>query len=121
MSSTQQILDWLPLSARDFHILLALTDGERHGYGLVKTIERASGGVLRLDPANLYRAIQKLAEAGLVQDAECKPAPEANAARRRYYRITDLGRGVATAEAERMRELAAVAEAKCLIPRSPAS
>ncbi len=120
MSSTeenQEIARLLPLSPRDFHILFALADGERHGYGLVKVIERQTDGLIRLDPANLYRAIQRMVAEGLVEDAERRAAPGSADERRRYYRITEMGRDVVGAEAGRMRSLARAAEAKQLIPK----
>ena len=61
---------FLPLSARDFHILFVLAGGDSHGYGLVKTIEAQTDGLIRLDPANLYRAIQRMVDSGLVEDTE---------------------------------------------------
>ena len=115
---SQEARHHLPLSPRDFHILFALVDGECHGYGLVKSLREQTDGALSLDPANLYRAIQKLSAAGLVEDAERRKAADAADERRRYYRITALGRNVVAAEAERMRAIAGVAEAKKLIPRS---
>ena len=108
----------VPLSPRDFYILFALADEDRHGYGLVKVIEEQSNGALRLDPANLYRAVQKLANAGLVADADRRRAPDVADERRRYYRLTDLGRRVVIAEAERMRHLVEAATAKRLISPS---
>ncbi len=113
----QEIARLLPLSPRDFHILFALADGERHGYGLVKSIERQTDGLIRLDPANLYRAIQRMVADGLVEDAERRAAPGSADERRRYYRITEMGRDVVGAEAGRMRSLAEAAEAKQLIPK----
>ncbi len=107
----------LPLSPRDFHILFALADGERHGDGLVKAIEEQTDGLIRLDPANLYRAVQRMVDDGLVEDAERRPAPGSADERRRYYRITEMGRDVVGAEAGRMRSLANAAEAKSLIPK----
>jgi len=112
-----EITDLLPLSPRNFHILFALADGERHGYGLVKSIEQQTDGLIRLDPANLYRAIQRMVADGLVEDAERRAAPGSADGRRRYYRITVLGRDVVGAEAGRMRSLAEAAEAKQLIPK----
>lgn len=106
----------LPLSARDFHILFVLACGDRHGYGLVKAIEEQTNGMIRLDPANLYRAIQRMVDTGLVEDSE--PPADGSGERRRYYRITELGRRVVSADAERMRSLARAAEAERLISRS---
>jgi DNA-binding PadR family transcriptional regulator len=106
----------LPLSARDFHILFVLACGDSHGYGLVKTIEAQTDGLIRLDPANLYRAIQRMVDVGLVEDAE--PPADGGGERRRYYQITELGRRVVSADAERMRSLARAAEAEQLIDKS---
>lgn len=113
----EQVVAHLPLSARDFHVLFGLAEGERHGYGLVKSIADETGGLVQLDPANLYRALQAMVEAGLVEDAGRRPAPEASGRERRYYGITALGRRVVQAEARRMQALAATAEARRLIPR----
>ena len=113
--SSTDATDFLPVSARDFYILFFLAQGERHGYGLVKAIEEHSAGAVRLDPANLYRAIQRLATARLVVDGPRKPAGDTGR-ERRYYRITELGREVVAAEAVRMRELAAAAADHRLIP-----
>ncbi len=108
----------LPLSPRDFLILFALVDGERHGYGLVKDVERHSDGTVRIDPANLYRSLKRLMRQGLVEESGRRPAPELDDERRRYYEITDLGGRVLTAEAVRLERLAQAAKAKKLIPQS---
>ncbi len=107
----------LPLSERDFHILFALVDGPCHGYGLVKTIRERTGGALSLDPANLYHAVQRMMDQGLVEDADRREAPD-SARIRRYYRIAPRGRRVLAADAERMRVLVAAACTKKLIPPS---
>lgn len=107
----------LPLSERDFHILFALVDGPLHGYGLVKAIRERTNGALDMDPANLYRAVQRMIDDGLVEDAERRAAPD-SARVRRYYRVTARGREVLTADAERMRILVSAAAAKELIPPS---
>ncbi|MBW1885602.1 MAG: helix-turn-helix transcriptional regulator [Deltaproteobacteria bacterium] len=107
---------FLPLSARDFHILFVLACGDGHGYGLVKAIEAQTDGLIRLDPANLYRAIQRMVDSGLVEDTE--PPADGSGERRRYYKITEHGRRVVSADAERMRSLARAAEAARLISKS---
>lgn len=107
----------LPVHPRDFHILLTLLDGPRHGYGIVKRIEERTAGALRLDPANLYRAIQRLLEDGLVVEAE-PPEDDTDRRRRRYYAITALGNRTLAAEAERMRGLADAVDAKRPLPSS---
>jgi DNA-binding PadR family transcriptional regulator len=105
-SSDGAVAEQLPLHPRDFHILLTLLDGDCHGYGMVKAIERRTDGELRLDPANLYRALQRLTGQGLVRDAEPPADAEEDGRTRRYHGITELGRRTIEAEAERMRELA---------------
>jgi DNA-binding PadR family transcriptional regulator len=106
VSPTRQSAEFLPLAARDFYILFFLAQRERHGYGLVKAIDAHSDGSVRLDPANLYRAIQRLAADGLIADGPRKVAADSGR-ERRYYRITELGREVVAAEATRMQALAA--------------
>lgn len=108
--------DFLPLKARDYEILFVLAREELHGYGLVKRIEERTGGLLRLEPASLYRRLRKLMADGLVEESEERPSPEADDERRRYYRITPLGREVLLAEAARMRSLVREAESERLLP-----
>lgn len=110
---------FLPLKARDYEILFVLAREDLHGYGLVKEIEARTRGVLSLEPASLYRRLRKLMAEGLVEEAESRPAPDADDERRRYYRITRLGRAVLLAEAARMRSLVREAEAEHLL-RLPA-
>jgi DNA-binding PadR family transcriptional regulator len=99
----------------EFYILLALAEGNLHGYGIIQgTLERSEGGV-RLDPGTLYRAITRLADSGLLEEAERQPAADLADRRRRYYAITELGREVARAEAERMAGLVDDARASRLI------
>ena len=105
----------LPLNPRDYLILFSLVTGERHGYGIVKEVERDSGGKVQLDPANLYRSIKRLIRDGLVLEADRRPAAEAENERRRYYAITDFGHRVVTLEAARLAELADAARARNLI------
>ncbi len=107
----------LPLQPRDYLILLALADGERHGYGLIKEIENLTEGGVRMDPANLHRALQRLVRDGWVQDLGRLPAAEE---RRRYYAITEAGTRLARAEAARLDKLSAVARTR-LMPGSEAS
>lgn len=114
MSSTS-LHHHLPLRPVDFHILLVLTDGELHGYGMVKEIEERSAGRLRLEPGNLYRYLRRLVDQGWVEPAARKAA-DGTDERRRYYRVTELGRRVLAAEAARMRELVAAAEARVSLP-----
>jgi DNA-binding PadR family transcriptional regulator len=95
----------LPLKPVDLELLLALADEDRHGYGLVQAIAERSGGLLVLDPGNLYRVIKRLLADGLVADAGQRNAADADGERRRYYRLTPLGGRVVAAELERLRAL----------------
>lgn len=106
----------LPLSPAVFHILLALADEERHGYGIMQEVERRTDGAVQLGPGTLYGAIKRLLKNGLIEEIDERPDPELNDERRRYYRLTDLGVGVLSAEAARLDELVRQARAKQLLP-----
>jgi DNA-binding PadR family transcriptional regulator len=142
MPSKRPVESHLPLKPVDFHILLVLTDGDLHGYGIVKEIESRSGGGIRLEPGNLYRYIRRLADEGMVEPADRRAVGAAGTSpggrtgaegdpgqeggsdrsgqgsseRRRYYTVTEYGREVLVAEASRMRSLVAAADAR-LAPR----
>lgn len=106
----------LPLSPAVFHILLALADEERHGYGIMQEVKFRTEGRVRLVPGTLYGAIKRLLEKGIIEEAEERPDPEMNDERRRYYRLSDFGLRVLGAEAERMERSVAQARAKRLLP-----
>jgi DNA-binding PadR family transcriptional regulator len=99
----------LPLPAAAFHILLALSAGECHGYGLILDVEARTNGALRLSPGTLYRTIQRLLEDGLIEEPRRKPAGQQVDPRRRYYRITSFGTAVAQAETRRLADLVRMA------------
>ena len=103
----------LPLPPPVFHMLLALCQGERHGYALKREIVRRTNGKLNLGAGALYGSIARMLERGLVEESEARPDLHLDDERRRYYRITPLGRRVAQAEALRMRDLVQLAE-NCL-------
>lgn len=109
---TNAVAALLPLKPQDYHILFVLLDEERHGYGMVKEIDRQTDGRIRLEAGNLYRSIRRMIKQGLIEESDRRPAPESDDERRRYYRITDFGRTVVAAETERMRELVAAAESR---------
>jgi DNA-binding PadR family transcriptional regulator len=92
----------LPLSPAVFHILLALGDGEAHGYAIMQNVLERSAGIVRLGPGTLYGAIARLLEDGLIEECEERPAPELDDARRRYYRLTPFGGDVLSAETKRL-------------------
>ena len=105
----------LPLTPAVFHILLALADGERHGYGVIKEVDARTEGSVRLGPGTLYGSIKRMLEEGLIEESGERPDPELDDERRRYYRLTKFGRRVAVAEAERLSRLVASARAKRLL------
>jgi DNA-binding PadR family transcriptional regulator len=106
----------LPLQPTTFHILLSLTDEDRHGYAIILEVSRRTQGQLKLSAGTLYRSIQRMAELGLI--TETRTRPELDDERRRYYRITPLGRAVAEAEAGRLRDLLKMARICGVAPRT---
>lgn len=107
-----------PLSAQVFHILLALTDRDRHGYGIIKEVMRSTDGQLRLSTGTLYAAIKRLLAQGLIDDSEYRPDPDLDDERRRYYKLTELGREIAREEARRLVDVTGLALAKHLLSDS---
>jgi len=93
---------FLPLTPVAFEILLALADGERHGYGIMREVERRSSGTVSLHPGTLYRALARLLESGWIAELDERPENDNDDERRRYYQLTERGITVARAEAERM-------------------
>lgn len=94
----------LPLPQAQFHVLVALTAGDRHGYALMGAVEESSGGVIRMGPATLYGTLKKLVARGLVEESDRRASSDDNQ-RRRYYRLTGLGQAVCRAEADRLSAL----------------
>jgi DNA-binding PadR family transcriptional regulator len=107
-----QIQSFLPLKTQWFHIMLSLAGEEQHGYGIMQEVLQRTSGKVRLWPATLYGSIKRLIEAGLIEESTARPAPEFDDARRRYYRLTLLGRGVLDAECERLQELVQAIQTK---------
>ena len=107
--------DLLPLTPAVLHILLAVADEERHGYGIMREVEARTGGRTRLGPGTLYGSIKRMLADGLIEESDERPDPEMDDQRRRYYRITDFGRRVAGAEAERLSGLVETARARKLL------
>ena len=105
----------LPLQPTTFHILLSLTDEDRHGYAIILDVARRTNGELKLSAGTLYRSIQRMLEQGLIRETRDRPAPEFDDERRRYYRITPFGEAVARAEAQRMSALVKMARAQGLV------
>lgn len=101
----------LPLLPAVFHIMLALADGEKHGYAIKREVEFSTGGVVSLGPGALYGTLQKMLQGQLIE--ECGDLADV---RRRFYRLTKLGRKLAAAEAARLESLVRVARGKAILP-----
>jgi DNA-binding PadR family transcriptional regulator len=106
----------LPLTPAVFHILLALSDGERHGYGIMQEVTANTNGRLRMGPGTLYGSIKRMLADGLIEESDERPDPTLDDERRRYYRLTKLGQSLVAAEAERLAQAVSVARAKRLLP-----
>ncbi len=105
----------LPLTPAVFHILLALSEGERHGYGIMREVTSLSGGTLRMGPGTLYGTMKRLLASGIVEEVEERADPALGDERRRYYHLTDFGEAVLRAEARRMESLVEKARRKSLL------
>jgi DNA-binding PadR family transcriptional regulator len=107
----------LPLQPATFHILVALSDGDRHGYAIMQDVAERTGGTFRLNPGTLYTTIRRLLEQGLIEELDERPDPEQDDERRRYYRLTGFGRAVARAETVRLERLVQLAKRAGLAAR----
>lgn len=103
------------LTPAEFHILMALADGERHGYGIMQEVSGGDSSI-RLGPGTLYRSIKRLLNDALIDESEGRPDPDPDDERRRYYRLTARGRAMAEDEATRLEKLVHIARSKRLIP-----
>lgn len=99
----------LPLSPRDYLVLLALAEGPRHGYGILGAVTEQAGDMVTLDPANLYRSLKRLRRDGILDEADVPPDEDTPTEQRRYFELTEVGRAVVAAEARRLARLTAVA------------
>jgi DNA-binding PadR family transcriptional regulator len=91
-----------PLTPAVYHILLALADGEKHGYAIMKDVAAQTGGALTMGPGTLYGSIKRMLSAGLIQETGERPDPALDDERRRYYRLSGLGRKAVAAETRRL-------------------
>jgi DNA-binding PadR family transcriptional regulator len=110
------VTDFLPLTPAIAHILLAVADEDRHGYAIMQEVARLTDGATRMGPGTLYGTIKRLLAAGLLEEADERPDRALDDERRRYYRITALGRRVIEAESARLATLLAAARAKKVFP-----
>lgn len=111
MADNSSAKDLLRVRQDTFYILLVLLNGERHGYAIMREASERSGGTVVLQAGALYRLLRRMLDDGLVVESQRRPAADADDERRRYYRVTALGRRAIAAEAERMASLAAAARA----------
>jgi DNA-binding PadR family transcriptional regulator len=119
MAKTQIPKDLLPLTPPVFHILVALADEERHGYGIMLDVARQTDNALQLGPGTLYGCLKRMLAAGLVTESDERPDPALDDERRRYYRMTELGQLVVRAEAQRLANAVLAARARRLLgPRT---
>jgi DNA-binding PadR family transcriptional regulator len=107
---------FLPLTPAAFNILLALADGEKHGYAIMQAIALRTAGEVRMGPGTLYGLIKRMLADSWIEELDERPDPALDDERRRYYRLTDLGQRVAAAEAERLALLVAIARQQGLLP-----
>jgi DNA-binding PadR family transcriptional regulator len=108
---------FLPLPTAVFHILVALADRDRHGYSIMQDVAARTDGKVRLSAGTLYSSIRRMLEQGLVEELRDSPDPASQDERRRYYRLTKLGRQAAVADARRLSDLLSQARATGLIPK----
>ena len=107
---------FLPLTPAAFNVLLALADGEKHGYAIMQAIALRTAGQVRMGPGTLYGLIKRMLGDAWIEELEERPDPALDDERRRYYRLTALGQRVAVAEAERLAVLVAAAHQQGLLP-----
>ena len=114
----ESVAELLPLPPATFHILMAVADGERHGYAIIQDVEERTDGELRMSAGTLYRSIQRMLEQGLLVETTKRHARVSDDERRRYYSITPFGTAVARAEMRRLTQLVRLARARGLTPET---
>ena len=117
MKNTDNSSEATTLTPAMFQVLLALGDGEKHGYAILKEVEEQTGGHVRLSTGTLYAMIKRLLAEGIIEECRNRPPAEEDDQRRRYYRLTPQGREVTITEAERLERLIATAREKHLLRR----
>ena len=111
--------DFLPLTPAVFNILLALADSEKHGYGIMLEVEANTKGQVIMGPGTLYGSIKRMLKAGLIEESDERADPEMDDQRRKYYKLTNLGRRVLHMEAERLASQVMIARAKNVLGFDP--
>jgi DNA-binding PadR family transcriptional regulator len=107
-----------PLTPAVFHILLALSTGERHGYAIMKQVEADSQGQVTMGPGTLYGSLKRMLDAGLVQESDKRVDPKMDDERRIYYQITGMGAEALAAELERYQRIVTIAQQRKLFPKT---
>jgi DNA-binding PadR family transcriptional regulator len=105
----------LPLTPIVFQVLLALADGDRHGYGIIREVDRRTDGLMVLRTGTLYTVMKRLLELDLVEESDRRPAPDEDDERRKYYRLTAFGKAVAEAEAHRLEAVLDIARSSRML------
>jgi len=118
MSKKRDTESYLPLTSAEFHFLLALADGDKHAYAIMKDVARLTDGGVRLSAGTLYGLVRRFVSEGMIEEKLERPVAALDDERRRYYRLTEFGREVAVAEAGRLENLVALARAKRLLARA---
>ncbi len=117
VNSTPNPESHLPLTPAVFHVLLALADGERHGYAIMQEVAASTDGRIKMGPGTLYGTLKRLLESRLIEESDTRPDPALDDERRRYYKLTGLGEQVVRAEARRYEAIVARARGKRLITK----
>ena len=112
--ASDDIDGFLPLPASVMHILVALADGEKHGYAIMRDVAELSSGTVRMGSGTLYGSIKRMLDQGLIEEADERPDSALDDQRRRYYRLTGLGHRVGAAEQQRLDRLLSAAQARRL-------
>lgn len=107
-----------PLTPAVFHILLALSTGERHGYGIMKQVEADSEGKVSMGAGTLYGSLKRMLDSGFVKESDKRVDPEMDDERRIYYQITGVGRKALESELERYKHIVSVAKERKLFPNT---
>jgi DNA-binding PadR family transcriptional regulator len=109
---TENISPRQPLTPAVFHILLALANGEKHGYSIMKDVETQTAGKIKMGPGTLYGSIKRMLAAGLIEEADERPDPALDDQRRRYYRLSNIGQRALSAESQRLEQAVKIARQK---------
>ena len=121
MPDTPDPRRFLPLTPAVFHVLLALSEGDRHGYGIIQDVAEATGGDVSLRTGTLYTILKRLLGERLIGEAAARPDAEEDDERRRYYGLTPLGRAVVQAEARRLEHMVTLARSRRMLPKAAKS